>query len=647
MATVKISALPAAVVSDLTSATEFAGVIASGPTTSKISLAIVRSAVLAGGSGFTSGDTLNMGATPATSGVVRLSNNTGVFFRNAANSGNVELIASTAADKVRIAGYALFPSSDGTANYVLQTDGSGNLSWVAQSGGGGGITGSGTTGKLAKWTGSSAVGDSIVSESGTVATVTGTLVITGSVFTIRSIAWTFPVSDAAGVIHSNGSGTLSLSQVVNADVSSSAAIAYSKLALTGAILNADLAGSIAYGKLSLTGAILNADLAGSIALTKLSGWPANASGYLNNDGAGTLTWATPGGGGTVTGTGTTGKLPKWSSSSALTDSVISESSGVITITGTGIITGSNLAIGTSPAASGALRLANTGAIIARNAANSADKEIAQITAADKLKLYGTWLFPTADAAGVLKSDGSGNLSLATVVNADVSSSAAIAYSKLALTGAILNADLAGSIAYSKLSLTGAILNADLAGSIADSKLSTISTAGKVNASALTGGTIILSAAGGWPSTTSGATGPTKAESATNKLNQQTLDFATATKSYVEWTIVMPPSYGGGTITAQFLWLATGTSTNSVVWGCQARAFGNNVTFDQAFGTAQEVTSAHGSTASQVIITSASSAITIAGSPAAGQLVQIRVYRLGSGSDTLAATANLLAVQLNY
>jgi hypothetical protein len=49
---------------------------------------------------------------------------------------------------------------------------------------------------------------------------------------------------------------------------------------------------------------------------------------------------------------------------------------------------------------------------------------------------------------------------------------------------VTNAMLAGSIAYSKLSLTGAILNADLAGSIADSKLSTISTAGKVSASAL-------------------------------------------------------------------------------------------------------------------------------------------------------------------
>ena len=54
-------------------------------------------------------------------------------------------------------------------------------------------------------------------------------------------------------------------------------------------------------------------------------------------------------------------------------------------------------------------------------------------------------------------------------------------------GTIVNADISATaaIAYSKLSLAGAILNADLAGSIADSKLSTISTAGKVSNSATT------------------------------------------------------------------------------------------------------------------------------------------------------------------
>jgi hypothetical protein len=54
-------------------------------------------------------------------------------------------------------------------------------------------------------------------------------------------------------------------------------------------------------------------------------------------------------------------------------------------------------------------------------------------------------------------------------------------------GALVNANISASaaIAYSKLALTGAILNADLAGSIADTKLSTISTALKVSNSATT------------------------------------------------------------------------------------------------------------------------------------------------------------------
>ena len=53
-------------------------------------------------------------------------------------------------------------------------------------------------------------------------------------------------------------------------------------------------------------------------------------------------------------------------------------------------------------------------------------------------------------------------------------------------GGISNSHIStgAAIAYSKLNLTGAILNADLAGSIADSKLSTISTANKVSGSAI-------------------------------------------------------------------------------------------------------------------------------------------------------------------
>lgn len=79
------------------------------------------------------------------------------------------------------------------------------------------------------------------------------------------------------------------------------------------------------------------------------------------------------------------------------------------------------------------------------------------------------------AGGVLQSDGSGNISSAKIVDANVASGAAIAYAKLALTGSVVNADISASaaIAYSKLSLTGSVVNADIASgaAIAYSKLS--------------------------------------------------------------------------------------------------------------------------------------------------------------------------------
>ena len=88
----------------------------------------------------------------------------------------------------------------------------------------------------------------------------------------------------------------------------------------------------------------------------------------------------------------------------------------------------------------------------------------------------------------LQADGDGK-----IVNADIKSDAAIAYSKLSLGTSILNSDISTSaaIAYSKLDLSTSIVNADISGTAAieDSKLATISTAGKVDGGAINTGTI--------------------------------------------------------------------------------------------------------------------------------------------------------------
>ena len=109
----------------------------------------------------------------------------------------------------------------------------------------------------------------------------------------------------------------------------------------------------------------------------------------------------------------------------------------------------------------------------------------------KLSLTGALLNADINASAAIAYS---KLSLAnTILNADINASAAIAYSKLSLAGSILNADINASaaIAYSKLALTGSIVNADIgaAAAIADTKLATISTAGKVSGAAITSGAI--------------------------------------------------------------------------------------------------------------------------------------------------------------
>lgn len=126
---------------------------------------------------------------------------------------------------------------------------------------------------------------------------------------------------------------------------------------------------------------------------------------------------------------------------------------------------------TNPAGTGIVRLGNNESVSWRNAGNSSDLSL-KVNASDALEFNGSRLL------------GAG---LGSIVNADISSSAAIAYSKLNLTGSIVNADIsasaaiaysklsitAGEIPYSKLALTGSVVNADVSASaaIAYSKLS--------------------------------------------------------------------------------------------------------------------------------------------------------------------------------
>ncbi len=159
-------------------------------------------------------------------------------------------------------------------------------------------------------------------------------------------------------------------------------------------------------------------------------------------------------------------------------------------------------------------------------------------------------------------------------------------------------------------------------------------------------TIILSAAGGLPSTTNGCADPVQVEHGTNDVDVCVADFDKDTDEFMQWSSMLPSNYSG-TVTAKFVWLGDNSSTDSVVWGLQARAFGDSDAIDQAFGTAQTVTDANNAQ-NDVNISASTAAITIGGTPAANKMVQFRAYRdANSGSDDFAFDARLLMVEITY
>ncbi len=168
--------------------------------------------------------------------------------------------------------------------------------------------------------------------------------------------------------------------------------------------------------------------------------------------------------------------------------------------------------------------------------------------------------------------------------------------------------------------------------------------GDTGTGVLATGEIYLTSAGGWPSSTNGCAANTKNEYPTNDIDLFSLDFDGASTEFAQWSVWMPDDWDGGTITADFIWTAI-SGSGTVIWGLQGRSYANDEAIDQVWGTAQEVTDTL-LTVDDFHFSPTTAAITLSGTPAAGEFVQFRAHRDG-GTDTHAADARLLGVKVYY
>lgn len=148
--------------------------------------------------------------------------------------------------------------------------------------------------------------------------------------------------------------------------------------------------------------------------------------------------------------------------------------------------------------------------------------------------------------------------------------------------------------------------------------------------------------------TSGAGALVAVETATNKVNYQALPFVNGSKTYVSWQFVAPSDWDGAAMQFMPIWLTSSASAANVVWGAQLLCLTDGTAIDSAFGAAVEITDANlGANIVSHPPAPATGLTPGGGAPSGGQQLILRLYRLGTGADTLAATANLLGVHLLY
>ena len=165
-------------------------------------------------------------------------------------------------------------------------------------------------------------------------------------------------------------------------------------------------------------------------------------------------------------------------------------------------------------------------------------------------------------------------------------------------------------------------------------------------------TMYIDAAAMVPAVTNGAIANTEEMHATNFTTLDFLSFSTSTEQYADFKIVMPEQYNNGTIKAKFYWKpADAEASVSVVWGIKAYAATDSDALTGAsgvWGTEQVIEDVSLNTVDDLHISATTPAITIAGTPAEGKLVFVRVFRkVAASDDDYADAAELLGVNLQY
>jgi len=151
----------------------------------------------------------------------------------------------------------------------------------------------------------------------------------------------------------------------------------------------------------------------------------------------------------------------------------------------------------------------------------------------------------------------------------------------------------------------------------------------------------------YPSTTNGAD-PQQVETTALRPDMKVLDFDAGTDEHAQFSVAFPKSWNEGTITYQVYWTPSNTNTGDCLFRLQGVSCGDSDTIDVVYGTAIAVADAGIGTVEDQQVSSVSSAVTIAGSPAVDQLTYFQLFRdANAGEDTFTGDARVLGIKIFF
>ena len=152
----------------------------------------------------------------------------------------------------------------------------------------------------------------------------------------------------------------------------------------------------------------------------------------------------------------------------------------------------------------------------------------------------------------------------------------------------------------------------------------------------------------YPTATAGCAEIASVETTAGRPDMKVLDFDASSDENAQFSVAMPSYWNEGTITYQVYWTTTATDTDGVAWSLSGVCVSDNDTIDVAFGTAVVVTDDALGAAEDLCVTAESGAVTLGGSPAAGDLAYFNIERdVSDANDDMTEDARLIGIKIFY